>query len=156
TLQERYKDPGVERELTDGGIDSVDALLGREVWFTPAIARGLPTHTLDFPKLSYRPGKDFFMGKITSISELIDNEVRRTLTRARYNSLLFTEWNKEFRKHEPDLNELAQDFCQTKELRFYPDWDKESYQCKSAMVGLVAEGKLNPYQYLLPERVKVL
>jgi spermidine synthase len=70
SIEKRYKNQEVARELKLIGIESPAQLLQFEVLNSTKAFADSGLHLLDFPKLSYKAGKDFFLGKNSNIVQV--------------------------------------------------------------------------------------
>lgn len=71
--EERLKKISEIREsLHEANIDSLSDILGLEYWNPPSFYADSGLHTLDFPKLSYEAGKDFYRGSQVNLTSSLN------------------------------------------------------------------------------------
>lgn len=58
-------------DLSTVGINAVDTLLAHELPVNPRIFAGMGSHSLEFPKLAFAAGRDFFKGQMTDVDSFV-------------------------------------------------------------------------------------
>ena len=73
-LTERIVRPEVLKEMTELDVTSVDKLLSYEKIVPESFYKDSPLHTLEFPKLAYWAGRDFFFSETFSLGDELKSE----------------------------------------------------------------------------------
>ncbi len=158
-LNERFQNPEIKKELEELGIRSPEELLALELPLSTQIFKNAGIHTLEFPKLTYQAGKDFFRGLSTNLWQLLEFETIRPLSREGSTHTLLSAYLKQGDPHFLDrLKNVARISCGLqKEVQFFPGWDQRSTKiCRDSLVALAAKGAIPPENGFTPDSARRL
>ena len=136
--------PEIRKELEEIGLASPESLLSLEVPAAAAFFSDGALHTLDFPKLSFAAGKDFFQEENSDISQIVSSGNSRHLLGTANRQSLMAQWSKRHPLRNPEtLFQLARVHCNRKNPEFVDGWNQSSKSCQQLLIAL-ATYKLIP------------
>lgn len=142
--QERFGLPEVEKELGKVGVKALSSLLADELWLPTSIFSKAGYHSLDFPKLSYRAGRDFFMQAGTDLNLLPEQEHYRATTRSYWDRSLLADYVslQAEKGNAISQEDLAKYYCGNDRSSFFPGWRGAPFPCKALLVSLAVDQKM--------------
>jgi len=156
-LRERFHLPSIQKELHEVGLRSPEDILMMERFIPARFYRNSKHQSLEFPKLAYMAGKDFFMGYPLKLHDYIfRKEAQPWIRNQQQNSLLnlWFEWNRE--KRTKTLKNIAKISCGNKKAQFVPLWQQKSDLCQKSLVALSVQGSISPAYGFTPLMAKRL
>lgn len=151
-MQERYeKLPAVRKALAQVGVPTPEALLARELWLPKEMFAGAVKQTLDFPRLSYWAGRDFYEEVDVNISSYYFRaEVQPWIRKAAPSSLIVLAKSI---SAEParQLKEYARASCHLSDVQFFEEWEKRILPCRGALFALGVIGGIPLNRFFPPQ-----
>jgi hypothetical protein len=156
TLIDNFSFIGTSEELKVAGIDSIEALLSRELWLNPAPLRYAGVHSLLRPRLAFQAAKDFFYNvdiQADSLDASYDRLPLYSLTAAKS---LSAEWLALHSNNSGLIREFAKTWCGLATPELLSGWDKAPKQCRDSLVALAVLGEIEPAYGLTDRKIKLL
>jgi spermidine synthase len=143
-LEQRFYVPEVKRELEKIKISSPSKLIGFEVLNSAKAFFDQGLHLLDFPKLSYKAGKDFFKGQNADVERLTESLLNVPFNILASRDTVFSIFSKkhssdEWNQKKKDLGEIC---VAIESAVLDPNWLKMNRLCRGAFFLAVREGRL--------------
>ncbi|MBI3534650.1 MAG: hypothetical protein HY072_04100, partial [Deltaproteobacteria bacterium] len=118
----RFELPKIKEDLEILGLHSVEGLLSLELPLSPALFQDAGVHTLEFPRLTYQAGKDFFKGLGASPWAYLQTDKLKGVTRLETEKSLIKTWFDKAGDKTLVLKNIAQDTCGQKKAQFFQNW----------------------------------
>lgn len=152
---ERAARPAIRQDLAGISLPSLPALLAGETAIPRQAFEAGGIQTLDFPKLSYQAGYDFFLdASITPDTFAEDPRWRRFHYRQWNNSLLAT-----LLRHSAEqlsLKAIASLMCRTDTPAILPGWQKLTRSCRLALLAAAARDDIENHAQDAEATIRVL
>ncbi len=135
--------PAVQQSLKEMGVPNPEALLATELPLPSALYRLAETHTLEFPKLAYAAGKDFFIADEIDLHRILSRRSYRPWARRQSTKLLIGDWLKQSNEQLLSLKRYAKAACRSETVELSDRWPISTKACKSALIALVTMGEID-------------
>ncbi|OVE79981.1 hypothetical protein BVY02_01705, partial [bacterium J17] len=143
-VSKRFELKPLAKDLADVGITSVEDLLSREILLPKEMFRSFGYHTLEFPRLAFQAGKDFFGVKQANVRSLHESPPLLPWGTIYEKRSLLAQYLKSGLKEESKIDylQIAENIC-LKKPALTRDWNKQSKRCLKATIGLLSRDKLD-------------
>lgn len=159
-MEERFNSlPEVRKSLEQLRFDNVESILSLEEWLPHQLFHRYPYHTLEFPRLAYANGKDYFLSADVDMSRNMAALPNRPWARLAGKQSLFNVYLANRLDKAGALSRYAVEAC-TKENRdafkkgrieFFPEWWSQNQQCVDSLTALAVMGRVPPDDRMTPE-----
>jgi spermidine synthase len=142
-LKQGFSNAEIRRDLAATGIMTPEALLATELWVSPVQFPGSKVQTLDFPRLSYMAGRDFFLGNSVDLHRLPDQESNRRKSRRAESAALISLWQDSSDEPVKALHAYAQAACLLEGDQLPVNWQEQPRPCRAALTALILAGDID-------------
>lgn len=136
--------PEVQQSLAEIDIPNIESLLALELPLPTSLYRLAETHTLEFPKLAYSAGKDFFLAEEIDLKRILSRRTYQPWSRRQSSKLLIGDWLKTSSTQLDSLKRYAGAACRMKNVELTERWTVSTKDCRAALIALVMMGELDP------------
>jgi spermidine synthase len=146
-LKQRYEsNEKVRKALAQVGFESVERLLATEFWLPTEYFFESQTHTLEFPKLSYAAGRDFFLNERVNTFHLLEGPMSKPWVRRGSAKALIGYWLSLQEDFSAPLRRFTAEACDFPgELSFLPKaWAQKGKVCRDALISSSVLGIIRP------------
>jgi predicted membrane-bound spermidine synthase len=125
--------PDIAKDLSDTGFPTLESLLAREIQLPSRAYQDAGIQTLEFPKLSYSAGYDFFLDGTAPAPALADDSRWRGASYALWqNSLLALQLNDVALPQR--LETIARNICRVESPLLTEGWQRLERRCRQALI----------------------
>ena len=154
-LEQKLRAPSVREDLEQINIKTPSDLLALELlWPKEAFANG-GLHSLEFPKLAYAAGYDFFMATSFDIPTLQDQPWMRVWSQFSFAMSLAESLHRTHRTPET-LKDLVKAWCHMEKIEFGPNWRTLTRSCRQGLAMAVQARILDNKGGFMPWELEVL
>jgi predicted membrane-bound spermidine synthase len=130
--------------LRNAGFSDASSVIARELSLSPHTFSRYGVHTLEFPKLSFMGGKDFFAGRQTDLVKLTHQPVAKRIVAKNSTDSLRMQWYQNGGSERGLADQQFLFWCQRNRIEVFPGWFESNAECREAIVRLVIGGTLSP------------
>jgi spermidine synthase len=154
-FKSRVRRPEIQGDLRLFGISEPEQLLALERWLDPKAFAEYGRHTLEFPKLAFEAGKDFFLQEDVNLEKLQNTPAWGALARERGRDSLLAQT-----MGLPLSDDVAMRYgeiaCGVAPLRIYSGFPLAARSCRSILGKLLVTGKIGIGEGLLESDLQLL
>ncbi len=147
-MKSRLEAKSIKDELSEIKVLSPEHLLSFESPLLRDYFSGFGRHSLEFPTLSYRAGKDFFMGIATNILSILYRDENRKSNLKSESNLLINRYLTQNEEKYSFLN-LGNALCKVNLSVPWDSWRRGSLPCLRVVMKLASSGRLDSWGKLL-------
>lgn len=143
-MKDRFSRTPIKTHLQEIGITSWQEILGRESWLNERAMKNFAIHTLEFPKLSYAAGIDFFLRKTASLDSHARSIQWKPWYHAKAPKTLLRKFalGTDLEKYH-NLSKALPGLCGTSKESISPQFVMNApYRCRQSSVELVKSGDI--------------
>ena len=150
TLQKRFRNPEIAKELAQLGYTSPEVLLSLELWYPEKVFAGDKHNSVFWPSLGFQAGRDFFADAHVELESLMDTpeKWRGALLRAE-NTLLAHYLSS---SPQLDLARISEASCGGTQVELMePQWRYSRTTCRDSVIARMVSGESAVPERLSPE-----
>lgn len=151
-LVKKFERGEINSELKELGITTIEGLLALELPYPQVLAKNAGIHSLDYPKLSFAAGKDFFIGGQLELDSFFSREENQPWEATYVSSMLLASWLKDRSLELSVIENIAKNGCDTNNFKLPPTGTK-SRVCNSSLALLAAKRKTKIDSFTLSNEI---
>ncbi len=137
------KNPEARLALEQVEVNSPESLFAHELWLPPQYFWQFPPQTLEFPRLAYAAGKDFFQGVDFDVWPFTNQTMVRPWSRRSASNAFFVGWIKRAADKNAVIREYVKTSCGTSEPKLFEDWQNANAACRATLSAFVLSGQIS-------------
>jgi hypothetical protein len=153
---ERARVPAVAEDLGAIGVQNPVSLLAREIVMAPEAVADGGLQVLDFPKLHFMAGRDFFQHAQAHFSDFEKSEKARIQTAKLEHSTLLSRWRNLKGDSDQDAQAVFNVVCGAAAQNIKDNWNQVNLLCKLAAAPMAMHSKLGDHSPFKPAAVSSL
>jgi len=154
-MMSRLDNALLREDLSGINISSVEELLSLELPLPRELFQPFGYHSLEFPVLAFRAGKDHFFGISSSIMEFLNKDFNYASALRAQKNLLLGMWLKKYGKNNSILT-LGKGLCVSNLETPLPNWRSLNKECRRILMTLAVNGELEKWQALIDPEARIV